>query len=215
MGDESQRGLEPTLRLAVASGDFGTFGELLAPDAVLDSSSEADRVVISGAEAILDHLGRIGPGEVLDWDAREWPSGLAATFEWRGASGTDRRRWYVRREAGRVARIWSYAARPAGDETARVGDAVLRRVGEGARRAPLEHSGNSGAALERILLPDGTALIAKRVGPSGDWLARVTGDRGRTALLWEEGAFARLPDELDHGIEKVIPDGEGLSLIHI
>ena len=72
-----------------------------------------------------------------------------------------------------------------------------------------EHGGNSGAALERVVLDDGTRLIAKRVGPGADWLGRVTRDRGRTALLWQAGAFERMPAELDHGIESVIADGDG------
>ena len=47
------------------------------------------------------------------------------------------------------------------------------------------------------------------MGGTADWLGRVTRDRGRTALLWEAGAFARMPTELDHGIEAVIPDEAG------
>ena len=84
-----------------------------------------------------------------------------------------------------------------------------RGSGSGARREPLAHSGNSGAALERVSLADGSALIAKRVGPASDWLGRVTRDRGRTALLWEAGAFDRVPAVIDHGIEAVIADGDG------
>jgi hypothetical protein len=85
----------------------------------------------------------------------------------------------------------------------------LERLGAGARRAPLQHGGNSGAALERVVLADGTTLIAKRVGPGADWLGRVTRDRGRTALLWQAGAFARMPESLEHGIETVLGDGDG------
>jgi hypothetical protein len=73
----------------------------------------------------------------------------------------------------------------------------------------LEHGGNSGAALERVILADGSALIAKRVGPDADWLGRTTNDRGRTALLWQAGAFDRMPAGLDHGIESVLADGDG------
>jgi hypothetical protein len=72
----------------------------------------------------------------------------------------------------------------------------------------LSHGGNSGAALERVILADGAELIAKRVGPAADWLGRVTRDRGRTALLWRAGAFARMPSSLDHGIEAVVEDGD-------
>jgi len=203
--------LAPSLRKAVASGSFDAIGRLLAPGAVLDSSSESGRALVRGRDAIVEHLSGPGPGEVLDWDASEWPEGVAVTFEWRGESGVDRRRWYLQRAGDEVTGWWSYAARPrtgAGDGP-EMPPSVLERLGAGATRAALSHSGNSGAALERVVLADGTSLVAKRVGPGADWLGRVTGDRGRTALLWEAGAFARLPESLDHGIETVVAEGDG------
>jgi aminoglycoside phosphotransferase (APT) family kinase protein len=198
------------LREAVRDGDFDAVAPSIAQDAVLDSSSERGRRRVEGRAAIAEHMAAAGPGEVLDWDTREWPSGAAVTFEWRGASGVDRRRWYLRRSDGEITGWWSYAARPrAGDDTpASMPERVLGQVGAGAQRAPLAHGGNSGAALERVLLPDGTVLIAKRVGRGADWLGRVTGDRGRTALLWRAGAFARMPAAIDHGIESVVDDGD-------
>ncbi len=201
--------LAPVVRDAVASGDFSAFGELLAADAVLDTSNESGRVRIEGPEAIIAHLSKPGPGDLEHWEAREWPTGIAATFEWHGASGVDRRRWYVRREGEGITAIWSYAARAAGDAGATIPDQVLALIGSGARREPLAHGGNSGAALERVTLADGTGLIAKRVGPASDWLGRVTRDRGRTALLWDAGVFDRLPASLGHGIEAVVADGDG------
>lgn len=203
--------LAPRLREAVACGSFDDVGPLLAADAVLDTSSERGRMRVRGRAAIVEHLSGPGPGEVLDWDAGEWPEGAAVTFEWRGASGVDRRRWYLRRAGDEVTGWWSYAARPRGgaEQADEMPPSVLEQLGEGATRASLTHSGNSGAALERVVLADGTTLVAKRVGPGADWLGRVTGDRGRTALLWEAGAFARLPTWLDHGIERVVADGDG------
>ncbi len=199
------------LREAVSSGDFTRLGELLAADAVLDTSSERGRFLVRGADAIVEHLSGPGPGEVIDWDASEWETGAAITFEWHGPGGPDRRRWYVRRDAGEIVAVNSYAARPKSGpaEDAEIPADVLERLDAGAQREPLDHAGNSGAALERVLLTDGTGLIAKRVGPGADWLGRVTHDRGRTALLWQAGAFARMPAELDHGIETVIEDGDG------
>jgi hypothetical protein len=203
--------LTPLLRGAVRTGEFDLLGELVAETAVLDSSSERGRRRVRGPEAITEHLAGAGPGEVVDWDAREWPSGAAITFEWRGASGVDRRRWYLRRANGKVVAWWSYAARPRSEQGSSdaLSDAILERLGPGARRAPLAHGGNSGAALERVVLAEGTTLVAKRLAPGADWLGRVTRDRGRTALLWQAGAFARMPARLDHGIESVEPDGDG------
>ncbi len=208
MSHAAGESLSSLLRDAIASGSYGPLGEQLAADAVLDTSNETGRRLIRGRDAIVAHLEQPGPGEVAFWNAREWPGGVALTFEWRGGSGVDRRRWYVRRAGGLVERIWSYAARSSDDPPAELSDEVLERLGAGARRAALDHSGNSGAALERVTLGDGTKLIAKRVGPASDWLGRITGDRGRTALLWEAGAFARLPATLDHGIETVLADGD-------
>ncbi len=105
--------LAPLLRKSVETGDFAPIGDLLG-DAVLDSSSERGRVRRGERrEAMLEHLQAPGPGEVLHWDAREWPTGVAVTFEWRGAGGVDRRRWYVRRDGDRITGWWSYAAAPA------------------------------------------------------------------------------------------------------
>jgi hypothetical protein len=209
--DARPKELGPALRDAVRTGSFDALADRLAADAVLDTSSERGRRRVLGRGAIVEHMSAPGPGEVIDWNAREWPSGAAVTFEWRGRSGVDRRRWYLRRAGDEIVGWWSYAARPRSEEggVAELPDSVLERLGDGATRAPLAHGGNSGAALERISLADGTGLIAKRVGPGADWLGRITGDRGRTALLAEAGAFVRMPAELDHGIESVIPDGDG------
>lgn len=196
------------LRDAVATGRFDAIGEMLAPNVVLDTSNEAGRQRVHGREAVVAHLSKPGPGELLRWDAHEWPSGVAATFEWRGPSSVDRRRWYLRRDGDQVVGLWSYAARSSTDAATELSEAVLNRIGPGARRAVLSHGGNSGAALERAILADGAELIAKRVGPAADWLGRVTRDRGRTALLWRAGAFARMPSSLDHGIEAVVADGD-------
>ena len=205
------RQLAPLLRDAVRTGVFDSLGQLLAETAVLDSSSERGRRRVRGRAAIVEHLTAAGPGEVVDWDVREWPSGAAVTFEWRGGSGVDRRRWYLRRAGDEVVAWWSYASRPRSQagSGAPLPDVLLQRLAPGARRADLAHGGNSGAALERVILADGTNLIAKRVAPGADWLGRVTHDRGRTAVLWQAGAFTRMPARLDHGIESVLADGDG------
>src|SRR5262245_14434502 len=88
-------GLAQMLRDCVESGRFEANVELLGAETVFDSSSERGRRRIAGANAIIDHLSAPGPGDVLEWDAREWDEGVAITFEWQGAGETDRRRWYV------------------------------------------------------------------------------------------------------------------------
>ena len=177
MSHAAGESLSSLLRDAIASGSYGPLGEQLAADAVLDTSNETGRRLIRGRDAIVAHLEQPGPGEVAFWNAREWPGGVALTFEWRGGSGVDRRRWYVRRAGGLVERIWSYAARSSDDPPAELSGEVLERLGAGARRAALDHSGNSGAALERVTLGDGTKLIAKRVGrrPTGSDASPATG----------------------------------------
>jgi hypothetical protein len=204
--------LAALLRAAVEGGDWAAVRARLADDAVLRTSSEAGRTRIDGADAVVAHLGRPGPGEVGVWDAREWPTGVALTFEWTGGSGTDRRRWYVRTaDDGRAVELWSAAARPAA--TANGGGstppaALLERIGA-ARVEPLVHGGNSGAALLRAIRPDGDALVLKRIAAGADWLARATGDDGRTARLHAAGAFAAIPAAIDPGIVAVARgDGE-------
>jgi aminoglycoside phosphotransferase (APT) family kinase protein len=199
--------LTELLRAAVESGDWSRLRERLVHDAVLDTSSESGRRRIVGADAVVAHLARPGPGAIRDWDAQEWVTGVALTFEWEGAGGRDRRRWYVRTNGGtEVVELWSTAARP-GAEAAAEGVAVpprlLRQLGV-ARVVPLSHGGNSGAVLMHANRDDGTTFVLKRVTADGaDWLARATGDRGRTAQLYEAGAFERMPAAIGHGIVMV------------
>jgi aminoglycoside phosphotransferase (APT) family kinase protein len=200
--------LTELLRGAIETGDWSRFAELLRADAVLDTSSERGRHRIEGADAIVEHLSRQGPGEIRDWDAREWPTGIALSFEWAGSEYTDRRRWYVRVDpARRVAELWSTAARPTltpdAAEAVTPPPALVRRL-DIAHVSPLSHGGNSGAALLRAQREDGTVLVLKRVGAAdADWLARATHDEGRTAQLHDSGAFTRMPASIAHGVVTV------------
>jgi aminoglycoside phosphotransferase (APT) family kinase protein len=211
-GAREPHGLVQILRSAIESGDWTRLRERLARDAVLDTSSEAGRRQIVGADAIASHLGRPGPGEIDDWDAQEWSTGVALSFEWMGAGGTDRRRWYVRTDGvGKVLELWSTAARPA----VGVADAVappptlLRELGV-TEVEPLSHGGNSGAALLRARGADGKTFVLKRVSTGGaDWLARATRDHGRTAQLYLAGAFERMPPSIAHGIVAVERSDDG------
>jgi len=195
------------LRTAIETGEWSDVRNRLSPDAVLDTSSEAGRRRIAGAQAMAAHLGRPGPGAIRDWNSEEWDTGVALSFEWEGESGTDRRRWYLRTDPpGTITEIWSTAARPHfadPTETATPPAALLERLGT-SRVEALSHGGNSGATLLRVRRDDGTAFILKRVSAGGgDWLARATEDRGRTAQLYEAGAFERMPSVIGHGIVAV------------
>ena len=110
----------------------------------------------------------------------------------------------------RSTELWSTAARPdeAGDGSVPNAPAALLKELGATRVTPLSHGGNSGAALLRAE-SDGTDFILKRVGGGGsDWLARATGDEGRTAQLYEAGAFDRMPESIGHGIVAVEREGD-------
>jgi hypothetical protein len=198
--------LADLLRPAIESGDWTPLTSRLASDAVLHTSNEAGRRRIDGPDAIVEHLAGPGPGAIRDWDAQEWPTGVALSFEWEGASATDRRRWYLRTNAaGEVAEIWSTAARPStGIGPAVTPPASLVEELGATRVEPLTHAGNSGAALLRVHRDDGAAFVLKRVSAAGsDWLARATHDEGRTAQLYLAGAFDEMPAVIEHGIVAV------------
>jgi aminoglycoside phosphotransferase (APT) family kinase protein len=195
-----------SLRAAIESGDWSAVATRLAADVVLETSNEAGRRRVEGSEAVVAHLSAPGPGAVRDWDAQEWPTGIALSFEWEGESVTDRRRWYLRTAPdGRVIEIWSTAARPTTGAAPAIDPpaALLEELGA-LRVERLSHGGNSGAALLRAHRDDGTAFVLKRVSAAGaDWLARVTHDEGRTAQLYLAGAFDRMPPSIAHGIVAV------------
>jgi hypothetical protein len=212
------RGLGEILRAAVETGDWAEARARMADDAVLHTSNEAGRERIDGADPVAAHLAGPGPGAVRLWDAQEWPTGVALSFEWEGSSGTDRRRWYVRASPeGAVRELWSTAARPTtggGSKPVEPPRDLLHRLGA-TRVTELTHGGNSGAALLRAHGDDGTTFVLKRVSAAGaDWLARATRDTGRTAQLYLAGAFDRMPPAIGHGIVDVehSPDGAWIAM---
>jgi hypothetical protein len=123
-------------------------------------------------------------------------------FEWHGAAGADRRRWYARVDgAGRIRELWSSAARPAAGGDVLTGPPEDWLAELGARDARvLVHAGNSGAALLQATLGSGERVVLKRVRAGADWLARATRDDGRTARLHAAGAFAAMPAEIETGV---------------
>ena len=199
------------LKAAVMTGDPAELATLLDPDATLEAHLTELDVLAEGRDAAAAELARVWrvPGTLVDWEEGRWDGGAAVTFERLDEQGAQRRlRVYLRGGDGRATRVFAYEARPrrvAGGMPAE----VLERIGSGARREPLVHGGNSGGALDRVLLADGTRLVAKRVVPRGDWIGRATHDPGREVLLVTRGASARLPAAVDDGVVGVEEDPSG------
>lgn len=80
-------------------------------------------------------------------------------------------------------------------------------------RTRLEHSGKSGAQVDRVTLASGLTVVVKQSSPDADWLAKVTRDDGRIVTLWESGVFDRLPPSIDHTILAILKDENGWQLI--
>ena len=124
-----------------------------------------------------------------------------------------RQRHYLRTDdAGRVTRHWIYTARPRtappADPVPEAAEALFASLGEVRERATLASSGWSGNRIDRLVLADGQALIAKRIVPGSDWLGRQTRDPGREALLFADGVFARMPASVDPAIVAAEPEGD-------
>jgi hypothetical protein len=176
------------LRAAMTTGDVEALASAYARNAVLEASLPGTRVRRDGRAAIASELAAWwdGPGDVGEWRTGEWPAGAALTAARDGV----RRRHYLHLSGDLIARHWVYAMAPAG-------------LG----------GGNSGAALERVTLADGSPGIAKRVVPGGDWLGRVAGGRAITAELWRAGVLQRLPGSIETGIVAVEPEGDGWRIL--
>jgi hypothetical protein len=77
------------------------------------------------------------------------------------------------------------------------------------KRVPLSAGGKSGSALERLVLEDGSTLIAKHISSASDWIMRATHDPGRAALLWTNGVLARVPARIEHAVVEAEREGDG------
>lgn len=82
------------------------------------------------------------------------------------------------------------------------------------RTVLVEHEGKSGAALERVRLADGRALMVKRVTAESDLTLRLTGGTvAREYLLWRAGVLDRLPRGVTHAVVDGWLDGEATVLV--
>jgi hypothetical protein len=199
------------LKAAIMTTDPAELAALLADDVSLEAHLAEVDVMAAGRDETADELARLWrvPGTLVDWQERIFEGGAAITLERLDEEGAQRRlRLYVVAPDGHAERVHAYEAKPRRVIDG-VPDAVLARLGPGASRAALDHSGNSGGSLDRITLADGTALVAKRVSPGTDWIGRATHDPGREALLVTQGVLARVPRAVDHGAVRVEDDPDG------
>jgi hypothetical protein len=204
------------LRACVEAGDFGGLEELYGLDAVLDAALVGARRRLHGPEEIAATLTAVfpGPGRLTEWDEAAHPHGVALWLERVGDDGAAvRQRHYLHLgDDGRIERQWIYAARPRtapeADPVPEAAEELFASLGRVAERVTLTSSGWSGNRIDRLVLADGTALIAKRIVPGSDWLGRCTRDPGREALLFADGVFARMPDTVDPAVVAAEPEGD-------
>ena len=185
-------------------------------DATLDAALPGERRRGRGPEAIAAVLSAVfhGRGRLIEWNEAVHRDGAAVWLERVSDDGAAiRQRHYLRTDdAGRVTRHWIYTARPRTAPPADPGPEAagerLASLGDVRERVTLASSGWSGNRIDRLVLADGQALIAKRIVPGSDWLGRQTRDPGREALLFADGVFGRMPASVDPAVVAAEPDGD-------
>jgi hypothetical protein len=86
-------------------------------------------------------------------------------------------------------------------------DAAVERVAIG-------EVGKSGAVVERLLMPDGTRFVVKRVSPSNDVFMRLMGFTTYPELtLWSTGVLDQLPAPAGHAVVDGWMDGHDTVLV--
>jgi hypothetical protein len=204
------------LRQCVESGEFAELADEYAPDASLDAALPGARKRVLGPDDITSLLGAIfrGSGRLIEWDEAVHDGGVALWLERVGEDGAAvRQRHYLHLDGGGlVERHWIYTARPRtappSDPVPEAAEELFASLGRVAERTTLASSGWSGNRIDRLVLADGRALIAKRIVPGSDWLGRATRDPGREALLFADGVFARMPASVDPAVVAAEPEGD-------
>ena len=204
------------LRACVESGGFGPLAEAYAEDAVLDAALPGARERVRGPGEIVAVLSAVfrGEGRLIEWDEAIHDGGIALWLERVGEDGAAvRQRHYLHLNAsGLVGRHWLYTARPrtapAAEPVPEAAEELFASLGTVSERSTLASSGWSGNRIDRLVLADGQALIAKRIVPGSDWLGRATRDPGREALLFADGVFARMPAGVDPAVVAAEPEGD-------
>jgi Phosphotransferase enzyme family len=205
------------LRHAAAAGSDDELADLYAEQAVLDANFPGGRYRIRGSAAIAAWLAMRwkGPAELAEWTVGVHPAGFELWAERIGSTGVSRTRQYARVENGRITRHWIYAAPPrtpppgqSHDGGVQLDPRLLAGLGEVVEHEPLLSRGWSGNILERLVLADGSRLVAKRIVPGSNWIDRHTADEGREALLFRSGVLDRVHAAIDHTIVAAERDGE-------
>jgi len=205
------------LRHAAAAGSHDELADLYAEQAMLDANLPGGRHRICGSAAIAAWLATWwrGPAELAEWTTGVHPAGFELWAERIGSAGASRTRQYAHVENGLITRHWIYAAPPRtpppvqnGDDGVRLDPRLLAGLGEVVEHEPLISRGWSGNILERLVLADGSRLVAKQIVPGSNWIDRHTADEGREALLFRSGVLDRVQTAIDHTIVAAERDGE-------
>jgi hypothetical protein len=204
------------LRDCIATGEFGPLANAYAPGAGLDASLPGARRTPHGPDAIVELLNGCfaGPGQLVEWTPTIDDGGVAVWLERVGEDGSAaRQRHYLHMGDGLIARHWIYAARPHTTEpdppeAGEGAERLFAGLGRIAERSTLTTGGWSGNRIDRLVMDDGRALIAKRIVPGSDWIGRNTRDPGREALMFADGSFDRFPSDVDHAVVAAEPDGD-------
>lgn len=212
------RAAAEALRHAATAGADGEVAGLYAKDAVLDANLPAGRDRIRGSAAIASWLATRwrDPAELAEWTVGAHPAGFALWMERIDPGGIARTRHYAWVENGRITRHWIYAAPPrtlppdqGGNAGVQLDPRLLAGLGEAVvEQEPLVSRGWSGNILERLVLADGSRLVAKRIVPGSNWIDRHTADKGREALLFRSGVLDRVEAVIDHAIVATERDGD-------
>jgi Phosphotransferase enzyme family len=205
------------LRHGAAAGCDDELADLYAEQAVLDANLPGGRDRIRGSAAIAAWLAASwrGPAALAEWTIGVHAAGFELWAERIDSAGVSRTRQYARLENGRITRHWIYCAPPrtpppgqSGDGGVQLDPRLLAGLGEVAEHEPLISRGWSGNILERLVLADGSRLVAKRIVPGSNWIDRHTADEGREALLFRSGVLDRVRAAIDHTIVAAERDGD-------
>jgi Phosphotransferase enzyme family len=211
------------LRRAATGGADDGLADLYAEEAVLEVSLPGGRERIRGPGAIADWLATrwAEPAEVTEWAVGVHQAGFELWMERIDSAGVSRTRQYAWAENGRITRHWVYGAPPrtlppgqSADSGVRLDPRLIAGLGQAVvEHEPLVSRGWSGNVLERLVLADGTRLVAKRIVPGCNWIERHTADEGREALLFRNGVLDRIEAAIDHAIVAAECDGEAWWVI--